>query len=662
MSIFDEKVPMDKEAPPGDQAKDSPSSSESTRNINVYVDEKPDQIQERISMASQPTDGDAETAKPQGPPPDSAEENYKPKSLTFWLIIISAFVSMFLVALDRTIISTAIPTITDDFKSLNDIGWYGSSYMLSTSSCQLSWGRIYRFYDLRVTFLCCIVIFEVGSTICGASPSSLVFIIGRAIAGVGAAGITTGSLLTTIPLIPLEKRPIFQSTFGMIFGVASITGPLMGGAFTEKATWRWCFYLNLPVGAVAFIFMFFFLRLPKKPQPPASVTEQILRLDPLGTFFFVPSIVCLLLALQWGGSTYAWSSWRIILLFIMFGLAGIAFAIVQIKMPKTASLPPKVINQRTMLSGTFYMLFTAGAMMLCVYYIPLWFQTTHGISPVKSGVYTIPLVLSLVVAVIMSGILTQKTGYYVPSMVIGPCIMAVGEGLLFTFKPNTGSSRWIAYQFLTGYGLGFGFQTANLAIQATLPKEEIPTGIAILFFAQQLGGAIFVSVGQTILSTLLISRLSDVPGLDPMMIVKSGATELQNIVPLQYLPAVINAYNYACTRIFLAALCSDASKRCEKKIENRRAKEQCPRCLPDERHKKIIDLYAKYTEELKKLVELAKAEDCRTMVMQVERIMKGLAEERIKALAELQDKMEAEAAAKKRIEEELALESNERWQ
>jgi MFS family permease len=168
--------------------------------------------------------------------------------------------------------------------------------------------------------------------------------------------------------------------FGMVFGIASVSGPLIGGALTERATWRWCFYLNLPVGAVAFVLMLLFLRVPRKPQQPATISEQFLRLDPFGTFFFIPSIVSLLLALQWGGSTYSWSNWRIILLFVMFGLCAIAFAAVQVLMPKTASLPPKVITQRTMFFATFFMIFTAGAMMLCVYYVPLWCKLIHSIS------------------------------------------------------------------------------------------------------------------------------------------------------------------------------------------------------------------------------------------------------------------------------------------
>ncbi|KAF5133483.1 Rubrofusarin-specific efflux pump aurT [Metarhizium anisopliae] len=498
---------------------------------------------------------DVESPPTQRPGYDpEAERNYQPKTLKFWLIVLSVFVSMFLVALDRTILATAVPRITDEFKSLGDIGWYASAYMLTTAACQLLFGRVYKFYSTRRTFLATIVVFEVGSALCGAAPSSPAFIVGRAIAGVGAAGIWTGSMMAIIPMVPLHKRPMFQGVFGMVFGISSVVGPLIGGAFTERATWRWCFYLNLPVGAVAFALLFLFMHPADPKHEPAALKQQLVRLDPLGTFFFVPSVICLLLALQWGGSTYAWGSWRIILLLVMFGLAALAFAAVQVQMPETAALPVRLIKQRTVLAGTFYMLFLAGGMMLVVYYLPLWFQATKGVDPVKSGVYTIPLVLSLVVASIVSGAGTQRIGYYTPFMIASPCIAAVGEGLLTTLTPEAGSNRWIGFQFLTGFGVGLGMQSVGLAVQATLPREDVSTGIAITFFAQQLGGAVFVSVGQTILSTLLVEQLSGVPGLDPMSIVKTGATELRHVVPSQFFGRVVDAYNVAITRIFYCAL------------------------------------------------------------------------------------------------------------
>ncbi|KAH7165616.1 major facilitator superfamily domain-containing protein [Dactylonectria macrodidyma] len=526
---------------------------------NVDPDTKHESIHNSLQPTGEqltpPVEPDVETPIPDRPAFDKeAEENYKPKTLKFWLIIISTFVSMFLVALDRTILATAIPAITNEFHSLGDIGWYASAYMLTTAAFQLVFGRIYRFYDLRVVLLSCIILFEIGSTICGAAPNSTAFIVGRAIAGIGSAGITTGSIMTVVPMVPLHKRPMFQSMFGMVFGVSSIAGPLVGGAFTEKATWRWCFYMNLPIGAVAFVFLFLFLNVSKKPQESVPISKHIMRLDPLGTFFFVPSMVCLILALQWGGSTYAWSNWRIIVLFVLFGLTAIAFCTVQVMMPETATVPLRIIKQRTMLSAFFTMLFLAGAMMVAVYYIPLWFQATKNVDPVKSGIYTIPLVLSLVVASIISAMCTQRIGYYVPMMLLCPSVMAVGAGLLSTFTPKTGSSHWIAYQFIIGFGVGLGMQTSGLAVQTTLPKDDVSTGLAITFFAQQLGGAIFVSVGQTILNGLLAKRLAGIPGLNGQTIVKTGATDLHKIVPEKYMGTVVRAYNYAITRIFLAAV------------------------------------------------------------------------------------------------------------
>jgi len=497
---------------------------------------------------------DVEKLSPTPPGPQTENDLYQPKSLRFWLILVCNFMALFLVAIDRTIIATAVPTISDEFHALGDIGWYGSAYMLTTSCAQLVYGRIYKFYDMKWVFIASIVVFEVGSTICGAAKNSPVFIIGRAIAGLASAGIFSGAMLIMIPMIPLHRRPMFQGLFGMVFGLASVMGPLVGGAFTTKVTWRWCFYINLPIGAVSLIFMILFWNPPKQKHEPARFMEHVKRLDPIGMLFFLPGCVCLLLGLQWGGATYDWSDWRIITLFVVFAVATSAFIAVEILKPNTAMVPPKVITQRSVAFGTGFTFFLAGSMLMMVYYVPIWFQTVKMVNPMDSGIYTLPLVLSLVVSSIIAGIVTQKIGYYVPSMLIAPAIMSIGEGLMTTFNPDTPSSQWIAYQFLAGFGLGFGMQTSGLAIQTVLPREEVSAGIAINFFVQQLGGAIFTSVGQTILSNLLGSKLAGVPGLGGKIIVSEGATSLVHLVPPEYVSVVIDAYNYSCQRVFMCSL------------------------------------------------------------------------------------------------------------
>ncbi|KAI1381964.1 MFS general substrate transporter [Hypoxylon crocopeplum] len=484
---------------------------------------------------------------------DEAEENFKPKTLKFWSVMLSIYLALFLVALDRTIIGTAIPQITQEFNSLGDIGWYGSAYQLTTAASQLVFGRVYKFYEMKRTFLTTVAIFEIGSVICGAAPNSIAFILGRAIAGLGSAGIFTGVMIIMLPLVPLRKRPMFQGIFGTVFGVSSVMGPLVGGAFTDRVTWRWCFYINLPVGAVAALCLLL-VNLPSKPPTPAKFWEHFTRLDPLGTFFFVPSIISLLLALQWGGSVYAWNSWRIVLLLVLFGVLFLAFAAVQILMPNTATVPVRVISQRSIAAATVFMLSVAGAMMMSVYYLPLWFQVVQGVTAVQSGVDTIPLVLSLVVGSILSGATTQKIGYYVPAMITCPSIMAIGLGLMSTFRVGETSAHWIGYQFLCGFGLGTGMQSAGLAAQAVLPGPDIPTGVAIMFFCQQLGGAIFTSVGQNLLSSYMVEHVAEVPGLDPQQITNGGATDLINEVPAEYQLNVRQLYNGGISRIFLCAM------------------------------------------------------------------------------------------------------------
>lgn len=297
-----------------------------------------------------------------------------------------------------------------------------------------------------------------------------------------------------------------------------------------------------------------------KPHPPSqpglTIRQQLAKLDLLGELFLLPCIICLLLALQWGGSTYAWSNGRIIALFTLFGVLLIAFVIVQIYKPETATIPGRIVNNRSIIGSMWFTFCLASGMMLLVYYIPVWFQAIKGVSAEQSGIDMIPLVLSLVFGAIGSGQATGRLGYYTPFMLASGVIMPIGAGLITTFKVNTGEPVWIGYQIVFGFGLGIGMQQGSIAAQTVLNKPDVPTGVSLMFFCQMLGGAIFVSVGQNVLDSSLVGSLTElVQGLDPVAIVNTGATEIRDRVPAKYLPEVLIAYNQAVRQCFIVALC-----------------------------------------------------------------------------------------------------------
>jgi MFS family permease len=342
---------------------------------------------------------------------------------------------------------------------------------------------------------------------------------------------------------------MYQGLFGATFAVASVVGPLLGGAFTDsKATWRWCFYINLPLGAIVMAGLVFFLHLNEKEKKKVSLKEQFIQLDPLGFAFFLPSIICLLLALQWGGTQYDWSSWRVILLLVFFAVLFSAFVAVQvITRHTTATIPSRIILQRSVIFCNFYTFFNGATFMTEVYYIPIWFQAIKGSSAVHSGIQSIPLILALVTLAMLCGALVQRFGYYTPFMWVGSIIMSIGAGMIFTWTVDSGHEEWIGYQVLLGIGIGMGMQQSNLAVQTVLKHRDVPTGSALVFFCHSLGGAIFSSVGQNVFLSKFTNQLHKFPPgvLDMRTLINTGATEIRDVVPPQYKDQVIEAYNYA---------------------------------------------------------------------------------------------------------------------
>ncbi|KAJ7347241.1 major facilitator superfamily domain-containing protein [Mycena albidolilacea] len=483
------------------------------------------------------------------------EKDY-PHGLKLVVLMVALCLAVFLVALDNSIIATAIPKITEQFKSLDDVGWYGSSYLLAISATQLLFGKFYTFLPVKSVFLAAISLFELGSLICGVAPNSKALIIGRAIAGLGSAGIFTGALIIIAHAVPLMKRPMYSGLVGAMYGIANVTGPLMGGAFTDKVSWRWCFYINLPIGGLTIFIIAFIFKLPKSadhkpPEAPLTMRQRVERFDPWGTLSFIPAIVSLLLALQWGGSKYAWNNGRIIALFVVFGILITAFVGIQIWQQENATVPPRILMRRSIWAGGWFSLALGASFFVFVYYLPIWFQAIKGTSAVKSGIDNLPMLLALVLSSITSGILITLFGYYTPAVWLSTVLMTIGAGLMSTFTPNTGHAKWIGYQILYGFGLGCGTQGPVMAAQTVLELKDVPIGMSIQVFTQTLGGALFISVAQNVFQNKLISGLAArVPEVPAELIFAAGATNLKSDVNPQFLPAVLEVYNAALVSAF----------------------------------------------------------------------------------------------------------------
>ncbi|KAI9877355.1 MAG: hypothetical protein M1830_004161 [Pleopsidium flavum] len=511
-------------------------------------------------------DTEKTSEEPSVPKEDEGQTRY-PGGRSVVLVMIALYLAVFLVALvsssilvsitymgqkltiiqDRTIIATAVPRITDDFHSLGDVGWYGSAYLLTSCAFQLLFGRIFTFYSPKWVFLVAIGLFEIGSAVCGAAPNSTAFIMGRAIAGLGSAGIFSGAIIIIVHTVPLHKRPMYQGFVGATFGIASVVGPLLGGAFTQKVSWRWNFLINLPIGAATITILVFILKLPCPKNADCSARSS--------WNFVLSTQHCVSSAgFTMGGSTYAWNDGRIIALLMLFEVLIVAFVAIQSWKKENATVPPRILKQRSIASGVCFSTCVGASLMLLVYYLPIWFQAVKGVSAVKSGIMTIPLILSLVVASIIGGGLITATGYYTPFMIVSSILMSIGAGLITTFKTDTGHAKWIGYQTLLGLGLGLGMQQAGMAAQTVLSKQDIPIGTALMFFAQSLGGAIFVSIGQNVFTNRLVSGLAHVSALDPIVVVTTGATDLRHVVAPEHLASVLSVYNNALTNTYHVAL------------------------------------------------------------------------------------------------------------
>lgn len=461
---------------------------------------------------------------------------------------------MLLAALDQTIVSTALPRIASELGGLDKYAWVATSYLLTSAITTPIYGKIGDLFGRKKIFQIAIVIFLVGSALCGLSQNMDQLVLFRAIQGIGGGGLMSLVLTIVGDVIPPRQRGKYQGYFGAVFAVSSVAGPLLGGFLADAPTllgitgWRWIFYINLPLGLLALAVVAARLHLP--------VMKREHKIDYPGVVLLTISAVSLLLVSVWAGITYAWLSPQIISLAIV----SLIFAVLFVRQERRAAepiIPMGLFKNDIFRVSVLLSVLTGITMFASILYIPQYQQIVRGYSPTQSGLLMIPLVAGLLVASITSGRLISKYGRYKPFPIFGTLMLAFGMWLFSHVSLTTSNWTLSAWMVVLGLGLGSFMQVATLAVQNSVKRADLGTATSSTTFFRSMGS----SLGGAIFGTILISRLthyltpvlSKLPDISVSSITEGGTAQLHTL-PTHLQSEILGAYVNAFQDMFLIGI------------------------------------------------------------------------------------------------------------
>lgn len=469
---------------------------------------------------------------------------------TLWLSLGALLLGLFLAALDQTIVATALPTIVSDLGGMDHLSWVVTAYLLASTAGTPLWGKLGDQYGRKRLFQIAIVIFLIGSMLCGAAQNMEQLIAFRALQGLGGGGLIVLSMAIVGDLVPPRERGRYQGLFGAVFGTTSVLGPLLGGVFVDQLSWRWVFYVNLPVGIVALLVIAAVLHI------PAGREKHII--DYAGTGLIATVAAGLVLVASLGGNTWPWDSWELIGTAALTVTAAALFILVERRAAEPV-LPLGLFGIRTFALCCGIAFVVGFAMFGSMTYLPTFLQVVHGVSPTMSGVHMVPMVLGIFVASTLSGQLITRTGHWKIFPVLGTGITAIGLVLLHTLGPVSGNWRMGLTFAVFGVGLGLVLQVMVLAVQNAVRYQDLGVATSGVTFFRSIGAAFGVAIFGTIFTRLLTENLDNALGTGELPGGVSADSLLHDPRGVAELPAaergsVLGAYSDAITDVFLYAV------------------------------------------------------------------------------------------------------------
>ena len=466
------------------------------------------------------------------------------------LVILGALMlGMFLAALDQTIVATALPTIAGDLHGLNHLSWVVTAYLLTSTISTPLWGKLGDLYGRKNLFQLSIVIFLAGSMLSGLSQHMVELIAFRAVQGVGAGGLMVGAQAIIGDVVPARQRGRYMGYFGAVFGLSSVLGPLAGGWFTQHLSWRWVFYINVPIGIVALFVIAAVLHIPVK-----RVHHQI---DWLGTALLSAGVTAIILLTTWGGVQYTWGSGTIIALGVGGAVLLVTFCLVETRAVEPV-IPLGLFRNRTFSAASGVGFIIGFSMFGAIVYLPLYLQTVHAASPTASGLELLPVVGGMLFTFIVSGRLVTRTGRYKIFPIVGSAVLAGGLVLLSRHGPHTSFESAALYMVVVGLGIGLVMQVLVVAVQNSVPFTQLGTATSTATFFRTIGGVFGVSALSTVFNNRLLTQLRAHASPAQLKLLH-GSSIVTNPAQINRLPAperllVVGAFSHALQIVFLVAV------------------------------------------------------------------------------------------------------------